>query len=78
VRRLPYAVAVGLHAPLLAGLMTLTAEDLHQLKRELEWASRVNPQSPSRKTLRRWFERSDVLDLLEHLLDNYIAVEREE
>ncbi len=40
----------------------------HVLLRELAWASRVNPHSPSRKALRKLFERPDVLDYIERLV----------
>lgn len=42
---------------------------LDELALHLAWASRVKPDSPSRKHLRKMFERPEVLDLFERLVN---------
>lgn len=53
--------------------MTLTAIELADLMRDLEYASRINPRDPARQSLHRWLDRPAVLDLFERLLRAHIA-----
>lgn len=50
----------------------IRGEDVHteldELAANLEWASRTNYQSQSRKVLHRLLDRPTVLDLLERLV----------
>jgi hypothetical protein len=45
-----------------------TLSERRELLVHLRWASRVNPDSPSRRELRKLIERPEVLNYLERLV----------